>query len=165
MKSGTGQKMICNMITTATMIRLGRVRGNRMVNMQLSNDKLIDRGTRMVADELGIGYERARGLLLLHGSASKAIEAGHNTGAGGRRVASGRPEPIQGNGGPSALCRTIVGGFCIGVLFAVRILTAIYAGLSHSDGSGSDFLALPAPLALFGRLRAERCRGRAGRAA
>ena len=45
MKSGTGQKMICNMITTATMIRLGRVRGNRMVNMQLSNDKLIDRGT------------------------------------------------------------------------------------------------------------------------
>ena len=78
MKSGTGQKMICNMITTATMIRLGRVRGNRMVNMQLSNDKLIDRGTRMVADELGIGYERARGLLLLHGSASKAIEAGHD---------------------------------------------------------------------------------------
>lgn len=53
MKSGTGQKMICNMVTTATMIRLGRVRGNRMVNMQLSNDKLIDRGTRMVADELG----------------------------------------------------------------------------------------------------------------
>ena len=78
MKSGTGQKMICNMITTATMIRLGRVRGNRMVNMQLSNDKLIDRGTRMVADELGIGYERARGLLLLHGSALKAIEAGHD---------------------------------------------------------------------------------------
>ena len=78
MKSGTGQKMICNMITTATMIRLGRVRGNRMVNMQLSNDKLIDRGTRMVADELGIGYERARGLLLLHGSASKAIEAGRD---------------------------------------------------------------------------------------
>ena len=67
MKSGTGQKMICNMITTATMIRLGRVRGNRMVNMQLSNDKLIDRGTRMVADELGIGYERARGLLLQQG--------------------------------------------------------------------------------------------------
>ena len=78
MKSGTGQKMICNMITTATMIRLGRVRGNRMVNMQLSNDKLIDRGTRMVADELGIGYERARGLLLLHGSALKAIEAGRD---------------------------------------------------------------------------------------
>lgn len=70
--------MICNMITTATMIRLGRVRGNRMVNMQLSNDKLIDRGTRMVADELGIGYERARGLLLLHGSALKAIEAGRD---------------------------------------------------------------------------------------
>lgn len=168
MKSGTGQKMICNMITTATMIRLGRVRGNRMVNMLLSNDKLIDRGTRMVADELGIGYERARGLLLLHGSASKAIEAGHD----GKMPEPGRPtcsfrqtRTDSGERRPSALCRTIVGGFRIGVLFAVRILTAIYAGLSHSDGSGSDFLALPAPLALFGRLRGERCRGRAGRAA
>ena len=75
MKSGTGQKMICNMITTATMIRLGRVRGNRMVNMQLTNSKLVDRGTRMVVDELGLGYEQARALLLLHGSAGKAIEA------------------------------------------------------------------------------------------
>lgn len=59
MKSGTGQKLICNMITTATMIKLGRVKGNRMVNMQLTNDKLVDRGTRMVADELGLGYEQA----------------------------------------------------------------------------------------------------------
>ena len=75
MKSGTGQKMILNMITTATMIRLGRVRGNRMVNMQLTNSKLVDRGTRMVADELGIGYEQAKQLLLLHGSVRKAVEA------------------------------------------------------------------------------------------
>ena len=49
MKSGTGQKMILNMISTSVMIRLGRVKGNRMVNMQLTNQKLIDRGTRMVA--------------------------------------------------------------------------------------------------------------------
>ena len=75
MKSGTGQKLICNMITTATMIKLGRVKGNRMVNMQLTNDKLVDRGTRMVADELGLGYEQAKRLLLLHGSARKAIDA------------------------------------------------------------------------------------------
>lgn len=75
MKSGTGQKLICNMITTATMIRMGRVRGNRMVNMQLSNQKLVDRGTRMVVDELGLDYEQAKRLLLLYGSASKAIDA------------------------------------------------------------------------------------------
>lgn len=74
MKSGTGQKMILNMITTATMIKLGRVKGNRMVNMQLSNEKLIDRGTRMIVDELGLEYEHANRLLLLHGSVKKAIE-------------------------------------------------------------------------------------------
>ncbi|MDD3107587.1 MAG: N-acetylmuramic acid 6-phosphate etherase [Alistipes sp.] len=75
LKSGTGQKLICNMITTTTMIRLGRVKGNRMVNMQLSNDKLIERGTRMVVEELGIDAVQARTLLLRHGSARKAIEA------------------------------------------------------------------------------------------
>ncbi len=75
MKSGTGQKMILNMITTATMIQLGRVKGNKMVNMQLSNKKLIDRGTRMIVDELGLGYDNARELLLLHGSVKKAVEA------------------------------------------------------------------------------------------
>jgi N-acetylmuramic acid 6-phosphate etherase len=73
MKSGTGQKMILNMITTATMIKLGRVKGNRMVNMQLSNAKLVDRGTRMVMDELRLDYDRAQRLLLLHGSVKKAI--------------------------------------------------------------------------------------------
>ena len=75
MKSGTGQKMILNMISTATMIKLGRVKGNRMINMQLSNQKLIDRGTRMVMDELHLPYEQARELLLRHGSVRKAVDA------------------------------------------------------------------------------------------
>lgn len=75
MKSGTGQKMILNMITTATMIKLGRVKGNRMVNMQLSNEKLVDRGTRMIVDELKLDYEEAKRLLLLHGSVKKAVDA------------------------------------------------------------------------------------------
>lgn len=75
MKSGTGQKMILNMITTSVMIRLGRVKGNRMVNMQLSNQKLVDRATRMVSEELGLDYEQSRHLLLMHGSVRKAIEA------------------------------------------------------------------------------------------
>lgn len=75
MKSGTGQKMILNMITTSVMIKLGRVKGNRMVNMQLTNKKLVDRGTRMLSDELNLDYEEAKHLLLLHGSVKKAIEA------------------------------------------------------------------------------------------
>lgn len=75
MKSGTGQKMILNMITTSTMIQLGRVKGNRMVNMQLSNAKLVDRGTRMLVQELGLEYDEAKELLLLHGSVKKAIDA------------------------------------------------------------------------------------------
>ena len=77
MKSGTGQKMILNMITTSVMIQLGRVKGNRMVNMQLSNQKLVDRGTRMVSEELGMDYEHAKRLLLLHGSVKKAVDAYH----------------------------------------------------------------------------------------
>lgn len=74
MKSGTAQKMVLNMISTATMIRLGRVRGNRMVNMQLTNQKLVDRGTRMLQAELGLGEEEARRLLLLHGSVSEVLD-------------------------------------------------------------------------------------------
>jgi N-acetylmuramic acid 6-phosphate etherase len=73
MKSGTAQKMVLNMISTATMIRLGRVKGNRMVNMQLTNQKLLDRGTRMLMDELGLGYEQAQHLLLLHKTVRNAI--------------------------------------------------------------------------------------------
>jgi len=74
MKSGTAQKMVLNMISTSVMIKLGRVKGNRMVNMQLSNKKLIDRGTRMIVEELGIDYEQAKSLLLLHESVKKAID-------------------------------------------------------------------------------------------
>lgn len=75
LKSGTAQKLICNMITTTTMIKLGRVKGNKMVNMQLSNAKLVDRGTRMIVEELGLEYEEAKRLLLLHGSVKKAVDA------------------------------------------------------------------------------------------
>jgi len=75
LKSGTAQKLICNMITTTTMIQLGRVKGNRMVNMQLTNKKLVDRGTRMLVDELGLDYEQARHLLLLYGSVKEALDA------------------------------------------------------------------------------------------
>lgn len=75
MKSGTGQKMILNMITTSIMIHLGRVKGNKMVNMQLSNKKLIDRGTRMLIEELGLDYDSAKALLLMHGSVKKANDA------------------------------------------------------------------------------------------
>ena len=74
MKSGTAQKMALNMISTSVMIKLGRVRGNRMVNMQLSNNKLVDRGTRMIVEELGLDYEHAKSLLLLHCSVKKAID-------------------------------------------------------------------------------------------
>ncbi len=75
MKSGTGQKLICNMISTSVMIQMGRVKGNKMVNMQLTNKKLVDRGTRMVVDELGLSYDEAKRLLLLHGSVKKACDA------------------------------------------------------------------------------------------
>lgn len=75
MKSGTGQKMILNMITTSVMIQLGRVKGNKMVNMQLSNQKLVDRGTRMIMEELGLPYDQAKALLLMHGSVKKAVDA------------------------------------------------------------------------------------------
>lgn len=75
LKAGTAQKMILNMMTTTIMIKLGRVKGNKMVNMQLTNKKLIERGSRMIMDELGLAYDKAKRLLLLHGSAKKAIEA------------------------------------------------------------------------------------------
>lgn len=74
MKSGTGQKMILNMITTSVMIKIGRVKGNKMVNMQLSNKKLVDRGTRMIIEELGLPYDEAEKLLLEQGSVKKATD-------------------------------------------------------------------------------------------
>ena len=77
MKSGTAQKKVLNMITTSTMIKLGRVKGNRMVNMQLTNQKLVDRGTRMIMEELRLDYEQSKNLLLLHGSVREAIDSYH----------------------------------------------------------------------------------------
>ena len=74
MKAGTAQKLILNMISTTLMIKLGRVSGNKMVNMQLTNKKLIERGTKMIVEELGIETERARNLLLLHGSVKKVLD-------------------------------------------------------------------------------------------
>ena len=74
MKAGTAQKLMLNMLSTAVMIRLGRVEGNRMVNMQLTNDKLVARGTRMVAEASGLDETEARELLLRWGSVKRALE-------------------------------------------------------------------------------------------
>ncbi len=75
MKSGTAQKLVLNMISTSSMIRLGHVKGNKMVDMQLTNAKLVDRGTKMIMDESGItDYEYAKSLLLEHGSVRKAVD-------------------------------------------------------------------------------------------
>ncbi|HCM59471.1 MAG TPA: N-acetylmuramic acid 6-phosphate etherase [Bacteroidales bacterium] len=74
LKAGTAQKMVLNMITTTLMIKLGRVKGNKMVNMQLTNKKLVERGTRMIVEELNIQREAARILLIEHGSVKKALE-------------------------------------------------------------------------------------------
>jgi N-acetylmuramic acid 6-phosphate etherase len=75
LKAGTAQKLILNMITTTIMIKLGRVKGNKMVNMQLTNQKLVQRGTRMLMEELGLEAEEAKALLLKHGSVKDALEA------------------------------------------------------------------------------------------
>ena len=75
MKSGTAQKLALNMISTTLMIKMGRVKGNKMVNMQLANKKLVDRGTRMIMEELGIEADKARDLLLQHGSVKKALDS------------------------------------------------------------------------------------------
>jgi len=73
MKAGTAQKLILNMISTTALIQLGRVKGNKMVDMQLTNDKLIDRGVRMIMDELKVSERKAQGLLKKFGSVRKAI--------------------------------------------------------------------------------------------
>ena len=74
MKSGTAQKLVLNMISTAVMIKLGKVKGNKMVDMQLSNNKLVDRGTRMIMQELNLDYDTAQGLLLKYGSVRSAVQ-------------------------------------------------------------------------------------------
>ena len=78
MKAGTAQKLVLNMISTAVMIKLGRVKGNRMVDMQLSNEKLVRRGTRMVMEATGLAEENAKNLLLEYGSVRAAVQAFYN---------------------------------------------------------------------------------------
>ncbi|GAK91070.1 N-acetylmuramic acid 6-phosphate etherase [Nonlabens ulvanivorans] len=73
MKAGTAQKMVLNMISTTVMIKLGHIKGNKMVDMQLSNDKLVDRGTRMIMEQTGINYENAQNALKEYGSVRSAI--------------------------------------------------------------------------------------------
>lgn len=75
MKAGTAQKLVLNMISTASMIQLGHIKGNKMVDMQLSNHKLVDRGVRMIMEEINISQEEASALLLEHKNVRKSIEA------------------------------------------------------------------------------------------
>jgi N-acetylmuramic acid 6-phosphate etherase len=75
MKAGTAQKLVLNMISTTAMVKLGRVKGNKMVDMQLTNQKLISRGTRMIMEELGVRQEEAEHLLKEYGSVRKAVES------------------------------------------------------------------------------------------
>lgn len=78
MKSGTAQKLVLNMISSTVMIQLGRVEDNKMVNMQLTNEKLVDRGVRMVMEQTGLtGYDEAKSLLLTHGSVKKVVDELH----------------------------------------------------------------------------------------
>lgn len=74
MKAGTAQKLVLNMLSTAVMIKLGRVEDNRMVHMQLSNEKLIERGTKMVMESSGLDETKSRELLLKYGSVKQALE-------------------------------------------------------------------------------------------
>jgi N-acetylmuramic acid 6-phosphate etherase len=76
MKSGTAQKLVLNMISTAVMIQIGRVEDNKMVNMQLTNEKLVDRGTKMLMEKASlINYDEAKSILLKHGSVKLALNA------------------------------------------------------------------------------------------
>jgi N-acetylmuramic acid 6-phosphate etherase len=75
MKAGTAQKLVLNMLSTSVMIQLGKVKGNKMVDMQLSNDKLIDRGTHMVMDETGLTEREAATLLKKYGSVRAAVDS------------------------------------------------------------------------------------------
>jgi len=74
MKAGTAQKMVLNILSTSVMILLGKVQGNKMVDMQLSNDKLVDRGTKMILKEIDVTYNEAKNLLLKYGSVRSVIK-------------------------------------------------------------------------------------------
>ncbi len=78
MKAGTAQKLVLNMITTTTMIQLGHIKGNKMVDMQLSNNKLVDRGTKMIMAELNVTEEEAKALLNTHKNVRSAIKSYKN---------------------------------------------------------------------------------------
>ena len=75
MKAGTAQKLVLNMLSTTTMIKLGRVKGNKMVDMQLTNIKLVDRGVKMIMNEIGVSYAEAEQLLSQYGSVRKAVDS------------------------------------------------------------------------------------------
>ena len=75
MKSGTAQKLVLNMISTSVMIQLGKVKGNKMVDMHLSNNKLVDRGTKMLMQQIGVDYEAAKALLNQFGSVRNAVDS------------------------------------------------------------------------------------------
>ncbi len=77
MKAGTAQKLVLNMISTAAMIQLGKVKGNKMVDMQLSNNKLVDRGVKMIMSEIPVSYEEGADLLKKYGSVRKAVDGFH----------------------------------------------------------------------------------------
>ena len=106
MKAGTATKLILNMISTSVMIRLGHVRGNRMVDMQLTNGKLVERGARMIMAETGLeDYAEARELLLRSGSVRKAVETvgGSNPPYAGRtELPAGRVHRLCSPSGPEA---------------------------------------------------------------
>jgi N-acetylmuramic acid 6-phosphate etherase len=74
MKAGTAQKLVLNMITTSVMIKLGKVKGNKMFDMQLTNEKLIERGSKMIMEDLNLSFDESKRLLLLHGSVRNAID-------------------------------------------------------------------------------------------
>lgn len=78
MKSGTAQKLVLNMISTSLMIKLGHVQGNQMIDMQLSNKKLVARGTRMIMEQTGLDEYTANDLLIKHGSVRKAVDHASN---------------------------------------------------------------------------------------
>ena len=74
MKSGTAQKLVLNMISTTVMIKLGRVKGNKMIDMQLSNNKLLDRGVNIIMQQKEVTYQRAKDLLIKFGSVRRVLE-------------------------------------------------------------------------------------------
>lgn len=93
MKAGTAQKLVLNMISTAAMVKLGRVRGNSMIDMQLTNAKLVERGTRMIMRELNASWTTASRLLRRHGSVRHAVDSARLRGRPSRALSAARSRP------------------------------------------------------------------------